>query len=322
MGLFNRNAFLRSKVLIALSIVIHPSQTTQLFLTKNNCSLKNFTQKSIIFELAKRILYIIFTQITELNIMKPIKLLNTITTAIMLLLCLSCSQDTQKVTYNIPQTLQNNQEAVTIIEEMVTNVQKLNEGMAASIQTTLKIKNTADQGTSATEIDKMLSVWRMTNTVSSVNEMAKANKNIKILQARAILLKQKLEPEQISALDTTLAHIKAQVGNINPETLGLSDEALAKLQKDGQLDIKVQVGDAEILANQELHTKGSSNTPGWIVDISIFLSTALFMILKFTPLIIFIIFIVKIVKHFKNRNKHFTDSYKRDSLDEYDQYKS
>ncbi len=246
--------------------------------------------------------------------MKSHKLLNAITTAIMLLLYLSCSQDTQKVTYDIPQALQSNQEAVTIIEEMASNVQKINEGMVASIRTTLKVKNTADQGESITEIGKMISVWRMTNTVTDISKMTKANKNVKILQARAILLKEKLAPEQVCALDTALAHIKAQVGNINPETLGLSDEALAKLQKDEQLDINVQVGDAETLANQELS--------GWVVDISIFLSAALFTILKFAPLIIFIIFIVKIVKNFKNGNKYSANGYKRDSLDEYDQYKS
>ncbi len=273
--------------------------------------------------------YIIFEQdyLTydfEININQKMKraLFLLIPTIIILFMFLSCSQDTQKVTYDIPQALQSNQEAVSIIEEMATNVQKINEGMAASIKASLKIKNTANQDKSATEIGKMISVWRMTSTVTDVSKMTKANKNMKILQARAILLKQKLAPEQVSALETTLAHIKAQVGNINPETLGLSDDALAKLQKDGQLDINVQVGDAETLANQELYTEDDSNTPGWVVDVSIFLSAALFTILKFAPLIIFIIFIVKMVKRLKNGDKRFTNNYKRDSLDEYDQYKS
>ncbi len=236
--------------------------------------------------------------------MKNHKWLSTI--AIALLLFSACSQDTKKVTYEIPPTLQNNQEAVTIIEKMATNVQEINEGMTASVKTALKIKKTSEKREDASKIEKWINMARMGKSMFTVYDISKAQEHIDSLYQQAEQLKKDLTPEQISALDTTLARIEKQVGHIDIEALGISEEELAKMKEKDGTHIDFNIGQDETEEHNETqyntdYDENETDMPMWAIIALTAGITLLMVIIYVAPIILVIFFIIYIVKKARNR---------------------
>ncbi len=229
---------------------------------------------------------------------------------IILFMFLSCSQDTKEkeVTYEIPQTLQNNQEAVTIIEEMATNVQEINEGMTASVKTGLKVKKTAEKGEDATKIEKWISIARMGKSMFTVYDISKAQEHIDSLHQQAERLKKDLTSEQISALDTTLARIEKQVGYIDTEALGISEEELAKMKEEDSTHIDLNIGQDEAEEHNETqyNTEYDEDTettdmPMWAIIAMTVGMMLLMVVIYVAPIVLVIFVIIRIVKKARDR---------------------
>ncbi len=149
---------------------------------------------------------------------------NIVALLFLALLMFSCS-DKPTVKYNIPEELEENKEAVEIIEDMALAVSKLNKGM----QEAAKFSIALEKGKSEMSMKQMLKSTMM------VQDIANAKDEIGNIREKAKSLQKDLRAREITALNRELSYIEKQIGNIDTEALGLSKEEVEHLKNGGFL---------------------------------------------------------------------------------------
>ncbi|PID94488.1 MAG: hypothetical protein CSA95_02730 [Bacteroidetes bacterium] len=166
------------------------------------------------------------------------------------ILC-ACSKTPPRVAYEVPQELKADEEAVDLIEEMAATVYEINEGMAESMKTAIEFKRKFGNGEDVSSIGKWGGIFGMIKSMFKVNRIAEAQENLETLKVKANVLKESLAFSQISALDTAMAHIEGQIGQIDVEALGLTEEEIKEFGgEDGRL--RIGMGDEEEITEEEL----------------------------------------------------------------------
>ena len=147
---------------------------------------------------------------------------------LLILLCLwaSCSQK-RKVDYVVPANLKDQPEAVAVIDEMAEAVGECQAAMQKAVKFAISVeKNNTDS----------LSVGQGIKGAFAVSKVMLAKKHIDEAKDRAAVLSQELSVKQILALDSVIKQMESQIGDINTDELGLSEEELARLKAGGNLE--------------------------------------------------------------------------------------
>ncbi len=166
--------------------------------------------------------------------MKNLKLITKITLLYVVIILSACSPKAPKIEYEIPSELKNNEKAVVLIEDVAESVQNINNGFAEMIALSFDIKEQSEESDgNQNNAEKTSSIWKMAKAGVSALKMAKEQEKMEKMMLQADSIKMELTAEQGIALDTVLARIERQVGKVDIDKLGISEEQLAELKENG-----------------------------------------------------------------------------------------
>lgn len=169
--------------------------------------------------------------------MRKVKLVNKFTLLCIVIILSACSKKAPKVEYEIPTELKDNEKAVELIEDVAESVQNINNGFAKMIVVSFDVKEKYEEKEDGeNNEEKTGSVWQIAKAGISALKMAHEQEKMKEMIKQADSLKKELTVKQCIALDTTLARLERQVGKVDIDKLGISEEQLAEFKaNDGKM---------------------------------------------------------------------------------------
>ncbi|MDY0078243.1 MAG: hypothetical protein RBR87_13320 [Bacteroidales bacterium] len=164
--------------------------------------------------------------------------------AIILASCDTNKSELEEIQLEIPEVLMDNSEAKALIEDMTDAVNSIRTNMVEGVQFA------AEQNKSGTD---SLSFWQELKAGKMVIKMMLSTEKMEQVMEEALLLKPSLSEAEWLALNTKISELEAQVGDLNPEALGLSEEEIAKLKAEEALriDAEGQGVDEEVIADKQ-----------------------------------------------------------------------
>lgn len=164
--------------------------------------------------------------------------------AVLIAACGSHENKVTEIPIEIPAALTNNKDAETLIKEMTDAVNTCQNNMAIGAQFAIEQEKSGSDS---------LTVKQGFKAAKFAAKMMFAAKKIEKIRAKALELKPELSETEWTALEAKLDALETNVGDLNPEDLGLSEEEIANFKAEGELHIgeDENVVEEEIVANQQ-----------------------------------------------------------------------
>ncbi|MCU4175488.1 hypothetical protein [Carboxylicivirga sp. N1Y90] len=142
-----------------------------------------------------------------------------------MLLLASCNNNSLE--YTIPAELEGNEQAIEIMNEMASAAGDCQLAMQKAVK--FSVQREGDS-------TKELSAGEGIKAGLAVSRVMLAKNNMDEAKEKAKLLREDLSPEQMRVLENVLADLESQIGNIDTKKIGLSDEELARLEADEDIN--------------------------------------------------------------------------------------